>query len=168
VIKGQVDIASSQKISTSYKISVKLEAILTSQGKVVAESSRIMETESGDLSAILQKDSSKIFSEVTDDLKSQLEGALRKGILESSMIQIAVRGNLSFKNLENFKSTLLKSIGSIRYLSERSIESEKRIFDVDYTGSVSDLSKKIQALKFQGFNISTSESDRTIDVTLKD
>jgi hypothetical protein len=168
VVKGQVDIAPSTRISTGYKISVKLEAILTSQGKTVAESSRQLETEPGDFSTILQKNASKVFSEVTDDLKDQLEGALRKGILESSMIQIAVRGNMSFKNIENFKSTLLKSIGSIRYLSERSIESDKRVFDVDYTGSVPDLAKKIQVLKFQGFNINISDSDRTIDVTIKD
>lgn len=167
-IKGQVDIAPSQRVSTSYKIQVKLEAILTSQGKVVAESSRQLETESGDLSSIIQKNASKIFSEVTTDLQDQLEGALRKGILESSMIQIAVRGDMSYKNLENFKSTLLKSIGSIRYLSERSIESDKRIFDVDYAGSVPDLTKRIQALKFQGFNVQTNSSSRTIDVTIKD
>ncbi|MES2768333.1 MAG: hypothetical protein V4596_04240 [Bdellovibrionota bacterium] len=167
-IKGQVDIAPSQRVSTSYKIQVKLEAILTSQGKVVAESSRQLETESGDLSSILQKNAPKIFSEVSNDLKDQLEGALRKGILESSMIQIAVRGDMSFKNLENFKSTLLKSIGSIRYLSERSIESDKRIFDVDYAGSILDLTKRIQALKFQGFNVTTSGAARTIDVTIKD
>lgn len=168
IIKGQVDIASSTRISTSYKITVKLEAILASQGKVVAESSRQLETESGEFTSVLQKNASKIFSEVTDDLKAQLEGALRKGILESSMIQIAVRGDLTFKNLENFKSTLIKSIGSIRYLSERSIESDKRVFDVDYAGSIADLSKRIQALKFQGFNVNTSESSRTIDVTIKD
>lgn len=167
VIKGQVDVAPSQRVSTSYRIQVKLEAILTSQGKVVAESSRQLETESGDLTSVLQKNAPKIFSEASNDLKDQLEGALRKGILESSMIQIAVRGDMSFKNLENFKSTLLKSIGSIRYLSERSIESDKRIFDVDYAGSVPDLTKRIQNLKFQGFNVTTGGSARTIDVTIK-
>ena len=167
IIKGQVDIAPSQRVSTSYRIQVKLEAILASQGKVVAESSRQLETESGDLTSILQKNAPKIFSEVSDDLKDQLEGALRKGILESSMIQIAVRGDMTFKNLENFKSTLLKSIGSIRYLSERSIESEKRVFDVDYAGSAPDLTKKIQGLKFQGFTISANGSARTIDITIK-
>jgi len=167
VIKGQVDVAPSQRVSTSYKIQVKLEAILTSQGKVVAESSRQLETEPGDLQSVLQKSAPKIFSEVSNDLKDQLEGALRKGILESSMIQIAVRGDMSFKNLENFKSTLLKSIGSIRYLSERSIESDKRIFDVDYTGSVPDLAKRIQGLKFQGFTVDAGNSARTIDITIK-
>lgn len=167
VIKGQVDVASSQRISTAYKIQVKLEAILTSQGKVVAESSRQLETESGDLSSILQKNAPKIFSEVSDDLKGQLESALKKGIMESSMIQIAVRGDMSFKNMENFKSTLIKSIGNIRYLSERSIESDKRVFDVDYAGSVPDLTKRIQALKFQGFNIDTSGSAHMIDVTIR-
>lgn len=167
-IKGQVDIAPSQRVSTGFRILVKLEAILNSQGKVVAESSRQLETESGDLATILQKNAPKIFSEVSDDLKDQLEGALKKGILESSMIQIAVRGDMSYKNLENFKSTLLKSIGSIRYLSERSIESDKRIFDVDYAGSVPDLAKRIQGLKFQGFAVDASGSTRTIDVTLKD
>ncbi len=167
-VRGQVDVAPSQRVSTSYRIQVKLEVILNAQGKVVAESSRQLETESGDLSGILQKNAPKVFAEVTTDLKDQLEGALRKGILESSMIQLAVRGDMSFKNLESFKSTLLKSIGNIRYLSERSIESDKRVFDVDYTGSVPDLAKRIQSLKFPNFKISTSSSSRLIDVTIKD
>jgi hypothetical protein len=84
------------------------------------------------------------------------------------MIQLAVRGDMTYRNIESFKSTLLKSIGNIRYISERSIESDKRIFEVDYTGSVPDLARRIQSLKFQGFKISTSSSSRTIDVTIKD
>lgn len=168
IIKGQVEVASSKRVSTAYKIQVKLEAILTSQGKVVAESSRQIETESGDLTSILQKNAPKVFAEISDDLKGQLESALKKGILESSMIQIAVRGDMTFKNMENFKSTLIKSIGNIRYLSERSIESNKRVFDVDYAGTVSDLEKRINALKFSGFNIDTSGSARMIDITIKD
>jgi hypothetical protein len=168
IIKGQVDVAQSKRISTAYKIQVKLEAILTSQGKVVAESSRQLETESGDLAPILEKNAPKVFAEVSDDLKGQLESALKKGIMESSMIQIAVRGDMTFKNMENFKSTLIKSIGNIRYLSERSIESDKRIFDVDYAGPITDLEKRIKALKFQGYSIDTSGSARMINITIKD
>ncbi len=168
VIRGQIDIATSKKVSTAYRINIKLQGIFSSQGTVVAESSREVELDSGELASVLSQGADKIFAEVADDLKSQLEGAMRKGIMESSMIQLAVRGNMSYKNLEGFKSTLLKSIGSIRYLSERSIESHRRIYDVDYAGNISDLSKRIERLKYPGFKVDASASSRTIDVTIKD
>lgn len=168
VIKGQIDIAQSKKVSTAYRLNVKLQGIFSSQGKVVAESSREVDLDSGELGTVISKGADKVFAEVTSDLQSQLEGAMRKGIMESSMIQIAVRGDMTYKNLEGFKSTLLKSIGSIRYLSERSIESDRRVYDVDYSGNVTDLSKRIEGLKYPGFKVNSSVSTRTIDVTIKD
>src|SRR5690606_37307268 len=168
VIKGQIDIAQSKKISTAYRLNIKLQAVFSSQGKVVAESSREVELDSGELGSVMSTGAGKAFTEVTSDLQSQLEGALRKGIMESSMIHLTVRGDMAYKNLEGFKSTLMKSIGSIRYLSERSIESDRRVYDVDYAGSVTDLSKRIGGLKYPGFKVDASASSRTVNVTIKD
>lgn len=154
-IKGQVDLMPSTKSPNIYKLQVKLEVILAGQGKVIAESSRTVETEPGDLKSALSK--APIFKELSEDLADQMSAALRKGLFESSMIQLRLTGNLNYKNTENFKSTLLKSLGGLRYFSERSIDSGQRIYELDYSGSSEELAKKIQALKFTGFNVETRD-----------
>jgi hypothetical protein len=167
VIRGQVEIAPSARVSSSYKFQVKLEAILNAQGKLIAEASRLVETDPGEMQNMVQKNAGPLFVEVSNDLREQIESALKKGILESSMINLTVRGSLNFKNLEMFKSTILKSIGSVRNLTERFIESDKRIYEVDYTGNVQDLAKKIEGLKYTGLKVDAQDvSSKNIDIKL--
>ncbi len=141
--------------------------ILNSQAKTIAEATRSLELDSNDMQSAVLKNADKLFSDVGSDLREQIESALKKGILESSVMNITLRGDLNFKNLENFKSTVLKSIGSIRSLTERYVESDKRVFEIDYTGNIQALAKKIEALKYQGIKVTTQDvSSKNIDVKI--
>lgn len=150
-VKGQVDLMPGVK--TSNKLQVKLEVILNNQGRVIAETSRSVDLEAGDLKSSLSKVT--IFKEVSEDIADQMSAALRKGLFESSMIYLVLSGKLNYKNTENFKAILQKSLGGLRYISERTIESGERTYEVDYSGSSEELARKIEALKFQGFQVVT-------------
>lgn len=168
VVRGQVEVVPSSKVSNAFRIQVRLAAVLTSQGTIVAETSRSVETESGDVNQVVAKNMDKVFKETSQDLGDQLSSALQRGLLESSMLQLSLLGDLSYFNIENFRSTLLKNIGNIRYLSERSIESNKRIFDVDYAGTADELAKRIETLKFQGFRVQSSGvSTKSLELRIK-
>lgn len=167
VIRGQVLVSPSSRVSSGVKFQVKLEVILNSQAKTIAEATRSLELDSNDMQSAVLKNADKLFSDVGSDLREQIESALKKGILESSVMNITLRGDLNFKNLENFKSTVLKSIGSIRSLTERYVESDKRVFEIDYTGNIQALAKKIEALKYQGIKVTTQDvSSKNIDVKI--
>lgn len=168
MIRGQVDVGANPKTSNSYRVQVRLTAILNSQGKVAAETSRTLDTEPGEMQSVISKNTENIFQEAVNDLSDQLSTALQKGVLESSMIKLALTGDLTFSNIENFKSTLMKNIGNIRYMNERIIESDKRIYEIDYAGSPEDLSKRIEKLKFSGFQTKVRDvSSQSIDIQIR-
>lgn len=159
IIQGSVEFSPSMRTSQNYWIKVKLSAYVSSQGKVIAESVRQRETEPGDFNIVAPKMAQTLLKEIFEDFGSQIQEAWKKGSVNSSSLQLAVLGSLSFQGQENFKKALMQNTSKLRAMTEILVEQNKRVFSLDYSGTPEELGQKIQNLRPTGLQVKLKDVD---------
>ncbi len=154
VVRGDVRIKDSKEVPGSWQIQIKLEVLPVQGGRTVAEVSRTLETDVGPVAIVVKKKIEKEIADISKDLATQVFEAWTRGTLAATTLRLAVKGNLSPRQLSEFKSQLMKSksMRDIKAMRERMFEPGRIVFEVDYAASAEEFREKLKVLELAGFH----------------
>ncbi|CAN5521004.1 hypothetical protein BH10BDE1_BH10BDE1_14590 [soil metagenome] len=150
-LRGDVRVKDSKENAGGWQIQARLEVIPVLGGRTVAEVSRTFETDPGPADIVVRKKLEKEISEMAKDLSTQVLEAWTRGTLAATTIRLAVRGQLSPKQLSDFRTQLSKSMRDIKAMRERLFEPNRVVFEVDYAASPEEFRDKLKGLALPGF-----------------
>lgn len=156
VIRGHVRLSAAEKMSDTYKVDIKLEALHSSNGRVIGEVIRSYETETGPFQIVTQKKMSEVSEQISKDLAVQLFDAWKRGTLGAALLRLTLRGSLNYQQLEQFKKTIISQVRDIKSLRERMFEPSSITFEVDASSSAKQLAEEITRQKFARFKVEVS------------
>ncbi len=154
VVRGDVRVKDSRELPGAWQIQVKLEVIPVQGGRTVAEISRTLETDSGPAAIVVKKKLEKESGDLARDLSTQVFEAWTRGTLAATTLKLAVKGNLTPKQLGEFRTQLLKSkaMRDIKAIRERLFEPGQVTYEIDYAASPEDLREKLKSLELSTFH----------------
>lgn len=150
-LRGDVRVKDSKDNPGGWQIQARLEVVPVSGGRTVAEISRTFETDPGPADIVVRKKLEKEISEMAKDLSTQVLEAWTRGTLAATTIRLAVKGQLSPKQLSDFRTQLSKSMRDIKAMRERLFEPGRVVFEVDFAASPEDFHEKLKSLALPGF-----------------
>jgi hypothetical protein len=150
VIEGTVQISRSSDISSSFRMDVRLSVTQISNGRPVADVSRVYETDPGVFDAVVEKKLREVADTVAGDLASQVFEAWQKGSVGSSQLRLTLVPRLSLPEIEAFKERMKSSSVGIRTIRERSLSNQGVTFEIDSPTSAKDLAARLQGFDFNG------------------
>lgn len=154
VVRGDVRVKDSKEVPGAWQLQVKLEVIPVQGGRTVAEISRTLETDAGPSAIVVKKKLEKESADLARDLATQVFEAWTRGTLAATTLKLAVRGNLTPKQLAEFRSQFLKSksMRDIKALRERLFEPGQVTYEIDYAASPEDFREKLKRLELSTFS----------------
>lgn len=154
IVRGDVRIKDSKEVPGSWQVQIKLEVLPVQGGRTVAEISRTIETDVGPAAIVVKKKIEKEISDISKDLATQVYEAWTRGTLAATTLRLAVRGNLSPRQLSEFRSQLMKSksMRDIKAMRERMFEPGRVVYEVDYAASAEEFRDKLKTLELVGFH----------------
>lgn len=154
VVRGDVRVKDSRELPGAWQIQVKLEVIPVQGGRTVAEISRTLETDSGPAAIVVKKKLEKESGDLARDLSTQVFEAWTRGTLAATTLKLAVKGNLTPKQLGEFRTQLLKSkaMRDIKAIRERLFEPGQVTYEIDYAASPEDFREKLKSLELSTFH----------------
>jgi hypothetical protein len=168
VVRGDVRFRESRGIQGAFIGSVKLQVQHVASGRIVAEVTRQFETDAGGFENVVRAKLKTETPEIAKDLAVQVLEAWQRGTLNTNSIRLAVRGELSPKQLSDLKSGLVSNVREVKAIKERLFEGRQVHFELDYTGPVAQLSEKLRSLKLASFETQVTEnSERGISMDVK-
>jgi hypothetical protein len=153
VVRGQMNLSNSIKFPNAFSIEVQLEALQTSNGRVIGEVIRSFETNSGNFHVVIGDKLKDIKSAITADLTSQIIEAWQKGTFGSSLIQLTVNGKLNYRQLDVFKESLKNGITEIRQIRERRLQSGSFTYEIDSSLQPKDLADLLIKKNFPRYKV---------------
>ncbi len=151
-LRGDVRVKDSKESLGGWQIQVRLEVIPVQGGRTVAEISRIFETESGPSEIIVKRKLEKEISEMSKDLASQVLEAWTRGTLAATTLRLAVKGNLTPKQLSDFRTQFTKAIRDIKAMRERLFEPGRVVFEIDYAATPEEFRDRLKGIALPGFS----------------
>lgn len=168
IMRGDVRLRPSKDTAGVWLAAIKVEVVQAASGRTVAEVSRHMETDSAGFESAIRAKFKSELPEISKDLATQVLEAWQRGTLNSNLIRLAVRGNLSAKQTHEFKSGLIQNVREIKSLKERAFESGQILFEADYSGEPGLLAERLKAVKMPAFETKvTDASDKGISLEVK-
>lgn len=168
VARGDVRVREAREVPNSFSVSVKLQVVQASSGRLIAEVSRAFDTDSGNLEAVVRNKLNSELPEIAKDLAVQVLEAWQRGTINANLVRLAVRGNLSPKQMNDFKNSLMRSVREVKSLRERMFEPGQVTFEVDYAGRAPQLAERLKAAELAGFTASVAEaSDEGLVLQIK-
>lgn len=148
-----------KKINTEniYQIDVRLEALHSSNGRLMAEVARVYDTEAGPIRTVISKKIQEVASKIAEDLSLQLSDTWKKGTFGASVVKLIILGKMSPKELEEFKNTVIMQVRDIKGLRERMIEANRTTFEIDSSVLSQQLAQSIANAKFVRFKVDIKE-----------
>lgn len=143
-LRGEVRVKGSQ-------IQINCEVVPVLGGRTVAEVTRTIEAEVGPPELVVGKKLKKEIPEIARDLATQVFEAWTRGTLVANSIRLAVRGNLSPRQVTDFRNQIMRSMREIKSLRERLFEPGRIIFEVDYASSTEDFKSRMKTIELTGF-----------------
>lgn len=166
ILKGDVRLRDLKEAGGAVICTVKLQVVQASSGRAVAEIARVFESEAGD-NAIRAKLVTQL-PELSKDLSVQVLEAWQRGTLNANAIRLAVRGNLNPKQLNDFKTSLMRSVREVKSVRERLFEAGRVQFDIEYTGDVGVLTDKFRSLQMPNFDTRFADAtDKSLALDVK-
>jgi hypothetical protein len=171
IMKGDVRFRDSREAPGVAQISVKLQVVQATTGRMVGEVSRQYATEPaappGAYETQVRNKLSSELPEISKDLATQVLEAWQRGTLNTNTVRLAVRGGLTPKQLADLKTGLLANVREVKGLRERYFEGNQVLFDVDYAGEANTLTDKLRSLRLPTFETrlaGASEQGLSLDV----
>ncbi len=158
VLKGDVKIESG-KVSQSYKILTRFTVLHSGNGRVVADSLRNVETDSGPFAIVVPKKMAMLFEDINQDLATQFNEAWTRGTLGANLIRLVIKGVFDYKNLESVKEDIKTQVRAVHSLSERLFVGNQIEFDVDIEGGIEALSKSLGQVKWRTIQLRVDSVD---------
>ena len=157
VIRGEYKITALSSFTDKYHLDVRLEALQSSNGRVIGEIIRQYETEMGPFQAVVNKKILEVNEVISKDLVAQILDAWQKGTFGSSLLQLTLRGDLQYKQMEALKAQLLDKVKSIRGLRARFFGPSEVTFEVDSSITATQLAETIRQQKFSPFKVEVDQ-----------
>lgn len=150
-LRGDVRVKDSKENLGGWQIQVRLEVIPVQGGRTVAEISRTFETDPGPADIVVRKRLEKEIGEMSKDLSTQVLEAWTRGTLAATTLRLAVKGQLTPKQLSDFRTQLGRAMRDIKAMRERVYEPGRVIFEIDYAASPEEFRDRLKAVDLPGF-----------------
>lgn len=157
VLLGSVKYSSSESNSLAGRIRIRLKAVLSGSGRVVAEIAKDQETAVGEYSKVLRETAVNMYETVATEMAEQIIKSWQKGLFGTSRVRLAINGNFNYKQLEGLKKQLLKQNLNIKNLKERLFAPKQVVFELDITGGGKSLAKQLREFRFAGKQFKVSD-----------
>lgn len=157
VLRGEIFYKLKPNTENIYLIDVRIEALHSSNGRLLAEVARVYETDAGSSRVVIPKKIQEVSGRIAEDLSLQLADTWKKGTFGASIVKLTVVGKINPKVLEEFKNTIIIQVRDIKSLRERLIEADKVTFEVDSSVLAQQLAQTLTKTKLNGFKIEIRE-----------
>lgn len=157
VIRGDVTGRAKPNSDTLYLIDFKLEALHSSNGRVIGEVVRTFETDAGGFRSVFARKYNEVVEKTVDELVTQIEEVWKSGSFGSTLLRLTVIGDLKPKEIEQLKRAIPLQVRDIKNVRERRIEARVTTFEIDATGVPQQLAQAIKAAKWAPFKVAVKE-----------
>lgn len=137
----------------SFKLSLRLRVLQTPSGRTVADSTRVLETESGVFTTVVSKRSQEMMDDSIQDIYGQIQDAMNRGQLGTQVVRLSIDGWLAPKELDLLKEDLRFQVRTIKRVSDRLFARDRIELEVDVTGGAQTLIQTLQTMKFRQVKI---------------
>ena len=151
-LRGDVRVKDSKEAVGGWQIQVRLEVVPVSGGRTVAEISRTFETDPGPAELMVKRKLEKEISEMSKDLSAQVLDAWTRGTLAATTLRLAVKGSLSPKQLNDFRTQFTKALRDVKAMRERLFEPGRVVFEIDYAASPEEFRDRLKSIAMPGFS----------------
>lgn len=141
---------------------LKLEVFLASTGKSVIELNRQFNFAQNQADSVQKKNFEKELTDAFKDLGAQLFDVWTKGALSTRTLNLTLKGSLSPRQLNEAKTRLMGQLRDIKMIRERSIESGKFTYEVEYASDIDDFKNRIKSLDAKDYSFRVLESEFSI------
>ncbi len=157
VVRGEVLLRPKLNSDNIYLVDVRLEALHSSNGRVLGEVVRTFETAPGQFRAVAAKKFQEVGERIAADMSVQLSDAWKKGTFGSSLLRLTVRGSLAPRELDQFKKTILLQVRDIKSLRERFLQAGSTTYEIDSSTNTQQLAIAIRSAKLAPFNVEVND-----------
>ena len=162
VIKGDVRFKEVKEPIGAGLCAIKIQIVQAQTGRTVAEVSRQLEADSTSYESALRAKLTAELPELAKDLATQVYEVWQRGTLNTNQIRLALRGTLTPKQINEFKSGLLSQMQEVKSLRERLFDGTGIHFEMDYSGESAALVDRLKGIKIQGFETRVSSTTDTL------
>ncbi|MBX7230935.1 MAG: hypothetical protein K1X29_02515 [Bdellovibrionales bacterium] len=166
IARGQVTLSQKPQRKDSYRLDVRLSALHTSNGRVIAEVNRTYDSEPGPLHLFLKTHLDEIYSRLLGELGAQMQDTWKSGTFGANLLRIDIIGKLSYQQLNQIKGLLTQQVKELKNLKERRFEPNKASYEFDSTANAEQLAQNIKNINFDRFKVQVTQLD-TKGVQLK-
>jgi hypothetical protein len=153
VVRGEILARIKPLTENIYLVDVRLEALHSSNGRVLGEVVRSFETAPGPMRAVVSKKFQEVGERVAADMSVQLSEAWKKGTFGASLLKLIVRGSLDPRDMENFKKTVLLKVRDIKSLRERLLEAGTTTFEIDSSSNPHQLAQSFKTTPLPPYTV---------------
>ncbi len=153
VVKGLIKIQAVENVNDKFNIDVRLEALQTSNGRVIAEVIRQFDTEAGPFQQVINKTFNEVNDQISKDLVSQIVEAFQKGTFGSSLLELTLNGTYNYQQIKSFRDEVKTKINSIRGLRERLFTPNSVVFEVDSSVTSNQLASLFKDQEFSSIKV---------------
>lgn len=146
-----------KEVTGSYVITVNLTATQTSNGRVMADVQRKYETQPGSYRNVIVPKFKEVSPKIAADLVVQLDDAWKKGQFGTQLVKLAVRSDLTPKQLEAFKKTLLLQVRDIKGIRERLLSAGRTVYDIDSSTPAQQLALTLKGQNLTQFKVQVAD-----------
>lgn len=157
VVRGNIIFRLKPNTENVYLIDIRLEALHSGNGRLMAEVVRTFETDPGSSRSVIAKKLTETTTKVAEDLSAQLSDSWKKGTFGATVLKLAVVGSISPYQLDEFKKTIVLQLHDIKSLRERMIEARKTTFEVDSSVLPQQLAQAIRLTKFSKYKVQVED-----------
>jgi hypothetical protein len=157
VVRGEIISRLKPLTENIYLIDVRLEAIHSTNGRVLGEVVRSFETSPGAMRSTVQKKFQEVGERVASDMAVQLSEAWKKGTFGASLLKLTVKGDLNPREMDNFKKSVLMKIRDIKSLRERLLTADSTTFEIDSSSNPHQLAQAFKTTPLAPFMVQVGE-----------
>lgn len=165
LIQGQVQFAKGER-SDTVAIEARLSAVQVSNGRVIGEVARQLETDSGAFEANVDRKMKDILGSMATDLSTQLLEAWKQGTINSQLYRLKVAARLTIPVQEQLKEVLRAKVREIKSVKERLIEADAVTYELDSSIGPAEIAKRLGEVDVQGIKLVVDQANEK-DLVLK-
>ena len=157
VMTGSIKVRESN-VEGMLRVKIEMAVYQTDKGRVLAEVERFEQIKRDSdksekiLDILVQKN-----KDFAKGIGVQLKSIYEAGQISSGLLKITVRGDLTYKQSNQFQQLLSSQISEIKHLQENIIRSRSLTYIANTSADARQISKKIKQTLFPGFLISVSK-----------
>lgn len=155
IAKGYLQLKSSTR---NLSVQLKIQVLHPASDRELAEVSRNIEIEQSPLSSNFKSKMQTTMSELAKDIANQLVESSQRGSIGANNLKLSVRGLVTPKQVNEFKSEIRKKLHEIRSIKERVFEPGGVVFEMDSSVTSAQLSERMKAMRMEQFDFRLVDS----------